>query len=106
MVRRGHPSRDLAYTLVLGMTTEERRERQRELLDSYREALVEAGGPELDGAELFERYRQNAVYSYVSALATAGLGGMQTENIALEGLRRAVAALDDLQTVPALRSSV
>jgi hypothetical protein len=40
------------------------------------------------------------------SLATAGLGGMQTEEIAFEGLQRAVAALDDLETVDALQRSL
>jgi hypothetical protein len=39
----------------------------------------------------------------VAAAVTAGLGGMQTANIALEGSRRAVAALNDLETAAALR---
>jgi hypothetical protein len=47
-----------------------------------------------------------AAYAYVAAAATAGLGGMQTANIALEGLRRAVAALNDLETVAALRKGL
>jgi aminoglycoside phosphotransferase (APT) family kinase protein len=106
VVRRGHPARDLTYTLVLGMTTADRQARQRDLLQVYRRALAGAGGPGLDTDELWTRYRQAVVYAYVSPLTTAGLGGMQTEEIALEGLRRAVAALDDLETVDALRRSV
>jgi hypothetical protein len=41
----------------------------------------------------------------VAALITAGMGGMQAESI-LEGLKRAVAALDDLDTVPLLKKSL
>jgi hypothetical protein len=51
-------------------------------------------------------YRQGALYAYVAALITAGMGGMQAENIALEGLRRSVAALDDLDTVSLLEKSL
>ena len=40
VVRRGHPSRDLTYTLVLGMPTADRRAAERDLLDVYRKALV------------------------------------------------------------------
>lgn len=105
-VRRGHPSRELAYTLVTSLTPEDRRTAQRDLLDEYRRALAAAGGPDLDGDELWLRYRQGALYAYVAALITAGMGGMQVEDIALEGLRRAVAALDDLETVAALRDSL
>jgi hypothetical protein len=36
-------------------------------------------------------------------VTTAGLGGLQDDGIALEGLRRAVTALDELETVAALR---
>ncbi len=104
-VRRGHPARDLAYLLVTGMTTDDRRSHQRELLDTYRGALAAAGGPHLDGGELWLRYRQAAAYAYVAALVTAGLGGMQTEDIALAGLRLAIAALGDLETVAALQES-
>ncbi|MGV0792712.1 phosphotransferase [Mycolicibacterium sp. XJ1819] len=105
-MRRGHPGRELACTLVTAMTTEDRRAGERGLLDAYRAALVAAGGPELDAEDLWRRYRQGALYPYVAALITAGLGGMQDDAIALAGLRRAVAALEDLDTVELLRNSL
>ncbi|OBH05747.1 phosphotransferase [Mycobacterium sp. E2699] len=105
-VRRGHPSRELAYTLITSLTPEDRRATQRDLLDDYRRALAAAGGPDLDREDLWLRYRQGALYAYVAPLITAGMGGMQVEGIAMEGLRRGVAALDDLETVAALRSSL
>jgi hypothetical protein len=74
------------------------------LLDVYRAALAAAGGPELDGEELWLRYRQAAQYAYTATVITAGMGGMQDERIALEGVRRGVAALEDLDTVSVLRS--
>lgn len=105
-VRRGHPSRELAYTLVTSLTPEDRQGVQRELLDVYRRALAAAGGPSLDREELWLRYRQGALYAYVAPLITAGMGGMQVEDIAMEGLRRGVAALEDLETVAALKGSL
>lgn len=105
-VRRGHPGRELAYTLVTGMTTADRQSGERELLAAYRHALAAAGGPQLTADELWLRYRQGALYAYVAPLITAGMGGMQDESIALEGVRRGVAALSDLETVAALRQSL
>jgi aminoglycoside phosphotransferase (APT) family kinase protein len=105
-VRRGHPSRELAYTLITSLTPEDRRATQRDLLDGYRRALAAAGGPDLDRDELWLRYRQGAQYAYVAPLITAGMGGMQVEDIAMEGLRRGVAAIDDLETVAALKCSL
>lgn len=105
-VRRGHPSRELAYALITSLTPEDRRASQRELLDDYRRALVAAGGPELDRDDLWLRFRQGALYAYVAPLITTGMGGMQVEDIAMEGLRRGVTALDDLETVAALKSSL
>jgi hypothetical protein len=105
-VRRGHPSRELAYTLVTSMTTADRRTNQRELLDIYCSALAASGGPEIDCGELWDRYRAGALYAYVAPLITAGMGGMQAEGIAMEGLRRGVAALEDLNTVALLEKSL
>lgn len=102
-VRRGHPSRELAYSLITGMATDDRRAHQRDLLDRYRDALRASGGPDLDAEDLWLRYRQAAQYAYAAPLITAGMGGMQDEGIALEGVRRGVAALEDLDTVDALR---
>lgn len=104
--RRGHVTRDLAYTLITGMTTTDRQTHERRLLDDYRQALAAAGGPHLDRDDVWTRYRQAAAYAYVASLVTAGLGGMQAENIAAEGLRLAVAALNDLDTIGALREAL
>ncbi|MCW2516677.1 MAG: phosphotransferase [Mycobacterium sp.] len=106
VVRRGHPSRDLTYTLVLGLPTAQRRAAERDLLDVYLKALAAHGGPEFDRDELWMRYRQAVTYAFVSPLTTAGLGGMQTESISREGLERALAAIADLETVAALRQSM
>jgi hypothetical protein len=106
VVRRGHPGRELAYTLITGMTTADRRAAERDLLDEYRRALVAAGGPELEHDDLWDRYRQGAQYPFIATLIVAGAGGMQAENIAAEGLRRSVAALDDLDTVALLEKSL
>ena len=38
-VRRGHPGRELAYTLITGMTPADRQTHQRDLLDHYRQVL-------------------------------------------------------------------
>lgn len=103
VVRRGHPSRDLAYAIVLGTPAIDRGTVERDLLDTYRSALASQGGPQFDRDELWTRYRQAVVHPYLSALSTAGLGGMQSEDIALEGLRRAVTALEELETVTALK---
>lgn len=105
-VRRGHPSRELAYTIITSMTPADRQAGQRDLLDVYRHALAAAGGPALDPDELWLRYRQSALYAYVAALITAGLGGMQEDRIAREGLRRAVTALSDLDTVALLEKAL
>lgn len=106
VVRRGHPARDLTYTLVLGLPTADRLAAQRDLLDVYRRALAAAGGPEFDPDDLWTRYRQAVTYAFVSPLTTAGLGGMQTEAVSLEGLARAVAAIEDLDAVAALRAAM
>jgi Phosphotransferase enzyme family len=105
-VRRGHPGRELAYTLITSMTTADRQACERELLATYRRALAAGGRPQLDPDDLWLRYRQGSLYAYVAPLITAGMGGMQEEGIAMEGLRRGVAALGDLETVAALKQSL
>jgi hypothetical protein len=55
--------------------------------------------------EPWDRYRQAALYAYVAPLITAGMGGMQAADIALEGVRRGVAALEDFDTVSLLENS-
>lgn len=60
----------------------------------------------MNSDELWDRYRTGALYAYVAPLITAGMGGMQAENIAIEGVRRGVAALDDLDTITLLEKSL
>jgi len=79
---------------------------ERDLLAVYRQALAAGGGPDLDPDELWLRYRQGSLYAYVAPLITAGMGGMQAESIAMEGVKRGVAALTDLETVAALKQSL
>ena len=104
VVRRGNPLRDVTYFLVLGLDPADRRRHEQDLLGHYREALAEAGGPSLTAEAVWADHRKMAAYPYVASTFTAGLGGLQDEQIGLEGLRRAVAAIEDLDTPACLQS--
>lgn len=101
-VRRGNPLRDATYFMVLGLASAVRRESERDLLDHFRGVLEAAGGPRFTADEAWLGYRRMAAYAYVAATFTYGLGGLQGDDIADEGLRRAASAVDDLDTAEAL----
>ena len=105
VIRRGNPLRDVTYFLVLGLAAEVRQAHQHQLLDRYRDALAAAGGPSLSASSTWRSYRQMAAYPYVASTFTAGLGGLQGHDIALAGLRRSVAAIDELDTWAALATA-
>ena len=44
-----------------------------------------------------------AGYAYVATVFTSGLGGLQGVEVADEGLQRAAAAVEELETATALR---
>ncbi|SDD05496.1 phosphotransferase [Nocardioides lianchengensis] len=102
-VRRGVGLRDASYHLVLALEPDVRRAVERDLLDDYRTALRSAGGPDLSAAETWAGYRRQVAYAYVSTVFTVGLGGLQGADVAAVGLRRALAAVEDLDTAEALR---
>lgn len=100
-VRRGNGLRDATYSLVLSLEVDVRRAVERDLLLHYCDALAAAGGPVISAQAAWAAYRQMIAYVYVSTTFTSGLGGLQGEEIADTGLRRAVAAVEDLETVTA-----
>ena len=70
-VRRGHPSRELAYTLVTSMTTADRRAHQRDLLDDYRRAWPPQAGPS-STAMIYGPATARAPIPYVATPSPAG----------------------------------
>ncbi len=103
VLRQGDALRDVAYFLVLSLDPAVRRQHADELLERYRADLVAHGGPALDQAVAVEGYRSQAAYAYIAAVFTVGAGGLQPDRVALVGLQRAAAALQDLGTESALR---
>ena len=95
VVRRGPRMRDVTYLLVLGLTPEDRAEHERDLLRHYTSDSA--------SDSVWRQYRQLVAYVYVATTFTSGLGGLQGQRIADEGLRRAVRALTELESVAALR---
>ena len=102
VLRRGHPLRDVSYHLVLALDPDTRREAERDLLRHYCETLAGHGGPSLDEESAWMTYRRMAAGPFVAATFTVGLAGLQRDDIARAGLRRAAAAIVDLDTAAAL----
>lgn len=100
-VRRGNGLRDATYLVVLSLETSVRRAAERDLLAHYCAELAASGGPRISPEEAWAAHRQMAAYVYVSTTFTSGLGGLQGTEIADTGLRRSVAAVEDLDTVHA-----
>ena len=99
---KGRWSHDLTYLLVTGLSTEERRRHERDLLSFYLDELARHGVQSAPTAnEAWLRYRQAAIWGLVIGwliTPTENYG----EAITSANLARLVAAVQDLETLEAL----
>lgn len=104
VICRAPGMRDVAYTLCNSIPPDVREAIERGLVDRYCELLAVAGVA-LDPEDAWEQYRLHAVYSWVAATATAGVGSKwQPIEVGLGGTRRATAACTHLDSVGLLES--
>jgi hypothetical protein len=102
MIGRSPGLRDVAYVMCNSIPAEVRATDERALIELYCELLGEAG-VDLDSDTAWEQYRLFAVYSWVSAASTAGMGSKwQPLHIGLGGTKRATAACEQLGCVELL----
>lgn len=91
--------RDIAYVLCNSVPDELRKREERHLLELYCERLSSLG-VELDPDTAWMQYRLFAVYSWVAAAATAGMGSKwQPSHIGVAATERATAACAHLDAV-------
>jgi thiamine kinase-like enzyme len=103
----GGPARDLAYSLSTHLTTEQRRQWERDLLGRYRDELTARGVEPPTTDELFAGYRRQMVYGVFAWLATIGRSPLQPkyqpDEISLANIARMTQACADLGTLDALQ---
>ena len=96
--------RDVSYVLCNSIPQDVRERNERGLLERYCERLADAG-VDLDPAEAWNQYRLFAVYSWVAAAATAGMGSKwQPLQVGLDATRRATLACAQLDSAGLLGS--
>jgi aminoglycoside/choline kinase family phosphotransferase len=102
VIGRSPGPRDIAYVLCNSVPAEVRSANERAWLERYCELLRESG-IDLSFEIAWEQYRLFAVYSWVSATSTAGMGSKwQPLHIGLAGTQRATAACEQLHCVELL----
>jgi thiamine kinase-like enzyme len=105
---QGGWARDIAYALSSGLTPEQRREWERDLVARHGERLADAGIKPVPFDEAFHAYRQQMPHAMFMWLATLGRHKLQDElqpyDITCELIRRICIAADDLETLDAINS--
>jgi len=103
----GPALKDVAYFLSVSLEPEDRRAHERELLGTYLDRLGSSGGQPLGRDDAWSAYRVLVITGYVAAAVTAMFRDrLQAAANAAEGLRRAVAAVEDLDSFAALRQRI
>jgi len=104
VVCRAPGVRDVAYVLCNSVPTEVREPIERELVARYCELLAQEGIG-LDPGEAWDQYRLFAVYSWVAATSTAGMGSKwHPISIGLSSTKRATSACAHLESAALLES--
>jgi hypothetical protein len=103
VVWQGPGLREVTYWMVAGLDPDVRRTYERELLARYLEGLRSGGVsdvPSLDAA--YQRYRLFAAEAWDATAMTIAWPGLQAQENAEAGWRRACVAVEDLETADAL----
>jgi hypothetical protein len=103
VIWRGPGLREVTYWMITGLDSDVRRDHERDLLQRYLDGL-RAGGvsavPTIDAA--FERYRLFSAEAWDATAMTIAWPGLQAQENAEAGWRRACAAVEDLDTAGAV----
>jgi hypothetical protein len=104
VVCRAPGIRDVSYVLCNSVPVDVRERIERELIDRYCE-ILSGQGVALDPEEAWNQHRLHAVYSWVSATSTAGMGSKwQPLSVGLSATTRTTAACAHLDSVALLES--
>lgn len=103
----GPAVKDLSYFACTSLDTETRRAIETRLVETYVAHLNGDGIERLSFAQAWDAYRMFAFTAYVAAGVTSVFGRrLQSEESTRAGLRRAVQAIGDLDTLAILRSQL
>lgn len=105
MTKIGSPLRDLGFFLTMGLESADRRREERELVRHYLAARDALGGHPLAFDEAWRAHRIEAAYTVIASfLSLVPPYDTESRRMFTSNFRaRAMAALDDLDTVAALR---
>jgi len=107
MVARGPAMRDVGYFLAGTLSPQDQREAGRELLDYYRDQLLQLGAPAPSAQDLWQQYQWHAAYVWVGAAVTLAMGdAWQPVNYVKASLVRLHAAMESIGSVDAIRSAL
>ncbi len=107
VLARGPALRDVGYFLAGTLTPEHQRAHRHELLDYYRSQLLAGGAAAPPMADLYRQYQWHAGYVWLGAAVTLAMGdAWQPKNYLLRSLQRLHLALEELDTLEALREAL
>ena len=105
-IARGGWALDVAYAMMSGLTVDDRRAWEKELIAYYLEQLAAAGGDAPTFEQAFLQYRQQVFHGLFFWLITIGAGKLQPEmqpvEISEANLERMTHAVMDLDSLSAL----
>jgi aminoglycoside phosphotransferase (APT) family kinase protein len=95
--------KDLAYFAATSLEPQTRRDHESALVEQYLVSLALAGGPALTHRDAWRMYRALVFTAYEAAVVTAAFGShLQSPENAAHGVRRAVAAVEELDSFDCL----
>jgi thiamine kinase-like enzyme len=107
-VARGQGIIDVSYALSSALTIEDRRAWERDLVRLYAERL-RAGGVPTTEDEAWLGYRQQMFHAFYNWVYTIGFGemqpSMQPDDISIVNIKRMAVALDDLDSLGAMKTA-
>lgn len=103
-VARGQWALDVAYALSIGLTTDDRRAWERDLIACYLDRLAETISETPTFDEAWLAYRQQMFHAVAFWLAPFGIGegGPVAADVSLSNIQRAAQAIEDLDSFGAL----
>ena len=108
MTKIGTPMRDLSFFLTMGIESDDRRRDERDLIRHYLEVRHALGGSQISFDDAWLAHRVHAGYTVIASFLTlVPPYNTEARRMFTSHFRaRAMAALEDLDTVSALRAVV